>query len=86
MLCIGHILFFCLTTSYGVYPAFFDRPFVEYLNSRKLSPMIRSFLLYCIALAEFNQEASARRLSTRDAVGRVTQFIKSIGRYGNGLV
>jgi len=70
----------CVCESLSVYlifgPGFEDRSFLEYLNSKKLTPNLVHYVLYAIAMATDNT-------SCMEGVARTQRFLNSLGRYGN---
>ncbi|XP_076233779.1 rab escort protein [Calliopsis andreniformis] len=55
---------------------FQDKTFLEYLQSKNLTPMVQYYISQAIAMATDNT-------SCRDGVNRTSHFLNSIGRYGN---
>ncbi|KAK7097444.1 rab proteins geranylgeranyltransferase component A 2-like [Littorina saxatilis] len=58
------------------YKGFEDKPFVEFLASKKLSPKIQYFILHAIAMA-------TESTSTKEGLENTQKFLRSLGRYGN---
>eukprot|EP00002_Diphylleia_rotans_P015170 TRINITY_DN2938_c0_g1_i3.p1 TRINITY_DN2938_c0_g1~~TRINITY_DN2938_c0_g1_i3.p1 ORF type:complete len:632 (-),score=144.15 TRINITY_DN2938_c0_g1_i3:233-2128(-) len=57
-----------------------NTPFVKFLDSYRLSPRLRQFILYSIGLLEQSQDLSP--CLTGEALPRIKAFIQSIGVYG----
>ncbi|XP_046488159.1 rab escort protein isoform X2 [Neodiprion pinetum] len=55
---------------------FQDKTFLEYLDTKNLTPMVRHYVMQAIAMA-------TDKTSTRDGVNRTKHFLNSLGRYGN---
>ncbi|XP_039300755.1 rab proteins geranylgeranyltransferase component A 2-like, partial [Nilaparvata lugens] len=55
---------------------FQDKPFVEYLKSKKLTPNLIHYVLYAIAM-------SSEQTPCMEGVERTQRFLNSLGRYGN---
>ncbi|KAL7289860.1 hypothetical protein TKK_0016258 [Trichogramma kaykai] len=53
-----------------------DKPFVEYLNTKKLTPIVKHYVMQAIAMA-------TDKTSCRDGVNNTKHFLNSLGRYGN---
>lgn len=53
-----------------------DKTFVEYLNTKNLTPIVKHYVMQAIAMATNNT-------SCRDGVTRTKHFLNSLGRYGN---
>ncbi|XP_074650137.1 rab proteins geranylgeranyltransferase component A 2-like isoform X2 [Tubulanus polymorphus] len=58
------------------YAGFEDRPFKDFLISRKLTPNIQHYVLQAIAMA-------TEHTPTADGLAAVKKFLVSLGRYGN---
>ncbi|XP_014675743.1 PREDICTED: rab proteins geranylgeranyltransferase component A 2-like [Priapulus caudatus] len=58
------------------YAGFEDRPFSEFLMSRKLTPNLRHFVLHSIAMV-------TEDCPTERALGETRRFLQSLGRFGN---
>lgn len=58
------------------YKEFLDKTFLEFLQSRRLTPNLQHFALYAIAMA-------TSATSTLDGLKATQNFLKSLGRYGN---
>ncbi|XP_075235250.1 rab escort protein [Lycorma delicatula] len=58
------------------FTGFEDKPFVEYLNSKKLTPNLQHYVLYAIAMA-------SEKTPCMEGVARTQKFLNSLGRYGN---
>ncbi|KAA3459090.1 rab proteins geranylgeranyltransferase component A 2-like [Gossypium australe] len=61
-------------------------PFVHFLNKMGLPPKIKSFILYAIAMADYDQEdAGVCRdlLKTKDGIDQLALYNASIGRFQN---
>jgi len=72
---------------------FSDRPFIEFLQSKRLPPKLMDFILYAIAGIEQTQLSLSSSSSpslpsslirTSDGVARTRLFLESIGRYSSG--
>ncbi|ERN11429.1 hypothetical protein AMTRI_Chr03g43570 [Amborella trichopoda] len=60
--------------------------FVEFLEKKGISPLIKSIILYAIALADYDQEKPKDHnnlLSTRDGVESSSLYLSSVGRFPN---
>lgn len=55
---------------------FQDKPFVDYLKSKKLTPNLIHYVLYAIAM-------SSEKTPCMEGVERTQRFLNSLGRYGN---
>lgn len=55
---------------------FRDKTFLEYLNTKNLTPIVQHYVMQAIAMA-------TDRTSCRDGVNRTKHFLNSLGRYGN---
>ncbi|XP_015113008.1 rab proteins geranylgeranyltransferase component A 1 [Diachasma alloeum] len=53
-----------------------DKTFLEYLNTKSLTPMVKHYVMQAIAMA-------TDKTSCRDGVIRTKHFLNSLGRYGN---
>lgn len=58
------------------YKDFSDKPFVELMASKKLSPKVQHFILHSIAMA-------TETTPTEQVLERIQKFLRSLGRYGN---
>ncbi|XP_005092402.1 rab proteins geranylgeranyltransferase component A 2 [Aplysia californica] len=58
------------------YSAFADKPFVEFLKSKKLSGNVQHFIQHAIAMV-------TDTVSTEEALKKTQKFLKSLGQYGN---
>jgi len=61
---------------------FEDKPFVDFLLSKRLSPKLISFILYSIALAETDQERGEGVLMTPEGLSRLSVYLSSLGKFG----
>ncbi|KAL2940741.1 Rab escort protein 1 [Bienertia sinuspersici] len=67
-------------------PEDLESPFVLFLEKNKLPLKTKWFILYAIALADYDQEdlqASKHLLSTKDGIDRMAMYHSSIGRFPN---
>lgn len=55
---------------------FQDKTFLEYLNTKSLTPIVQHYIVQAIAMA-------TEKTSCRDGVNRTKHFLNSLGRYGN---
>ncbi|XP_066581307.1 rab proteins geranylgeranyltransferase component A [Prorops nasuta] len=53
-----------------------DKTFIEYLNTKNLTPIVKHYVVQAIAMA-------TEKTSCRDGVNRTKHFLNSLGRYGN---
>ncbi|XP_074106773.1 rab escort protein [Cotesia typhae] len=53
-----------------------DKTFIEYLNTKNLTPIVKHYVMQAIAMA-------TDKTSCRDGVNRTKHFLNSLGRYGN---
>ncbi|XVF02731.1 hypothetical protein REPUB_Repub04eG0199400 [Reevesia pubescens] len=63
-------------------------PFVDFLNKMGLPPKIKSFILYAIAMADYDQEdvgVCRDLLNTKDGIDQLALYNASIGRFQNAL-
>ncbi|XP_022740696.1 rab escort protein 1 [Durio zibethinus] len=63
-------------------------PFVDFLNKMGLPPKIKSFILYAIAMADYDQEdigVCRDLLTTKDGIDQLALYNASIGRFPNAL-
>ncbi|XP_046665799.1 rab proteins geranylgeranyltransferase component A 1 isoform X2 [Homalodisca vitripennis] len=58
------------------FQGFEDKTFVEYLDSKKLTPNLLHYVLYAIAM-------STHKTPCMEGVERTQRFLTSLGRYGN---
>ncbi|XP_076164472.1 rab escort protein isoform X2 [Ptiloglossa arizonensis] len=58
------------------FDGFQDKTFVEYLNTKNLTPIVQHYIVQTIAMA-------TEKTSCRDGVNRTKHFLNSLGRYGN---
>ncbi|XP_021937749.1 rab proteins geranylgeranyltransferase component A 1 [Zootermopsis nevadensis] len=58
------------------FEGFEDKPFLEYLKSKKLTPNLLHYVLYAIAMATGTTPCM-------EGVARTQKFLNSLGRYGN---
>lgn len=58
------------------FDGFEDKTFVDYLNSKKLTPNLLHYVLYAIAM-------STEKTPCMEGVSRTQRFLNSLGRYGN---
>ena len=68
------------------FPAFLARPFINFLQSQRLSPRLQSIIAYVLSLVDSPLQSLGSDLPvlTAAAVSRLRSFLHSIGRYGNG--
>lgn len=59
-----------------------DTPFVEFLNAKKFSSNLKTFILYAIALIEADQNESNELVSLCDGLERIQRYFESLGRFG----
>ncbi|XP_057974516.1 rab escort protein 1 isoform X2 [Malania oleifera] len=65
-----------------------ESPFVEFLKKMRLSPKIKSIILYAIAMANYDQdsvEVCKDMLNTKDGIARLALYSSSAGRFQNAL-
>ncbi|KAJ8764725.1 hypothetical protein K2173_009110 [Erythroxylum novogranatense] len=63
-------------------------PFAEFLTKMRLSPKIKTIILYVIVMADYDQEnmgASKGILRTRDGIDHLALYQSSVGRFSNAL-
>ncbi|XP_011647653.1 rab proteins geranylgeranyltransferase component A 1 [Pogonomyrmex barbatus] len=58
------------------FDGFRDKTFLEYLNTKNLTPIVQHYVMQAIAMA-------TDKTSCRDGVNRTKHFLNSLGRYGN---
>ncbi|KAJ9600791.1 hypothetical protein L9F63_001071, partial [Diploptera punctata] len=58
------------------FEGFEDKPFIDYLKSKKLTPNLLHYVLYAIAMA-------SNTTPCMEGVARTQRFLNSLGRYGN---
>ncbi|KAG7187878.1 hypothetical protein KM043_013857 [Ampulex compressa] len=58
------------------FDGFHDKTFLEYLNTKSLTPVVQHYVMQAIAMA-------TNKTSCRDGVNRTKHFLNSLGRYGN---
>ncbi|KAL0116105.1 hypothetical protein PUN28_011162 [Cardiocondyla obscurior] len=58
------------------FDGFRDKTFLEYLNTKNLTPIVQHYVMQAIAMA-------TNKTSCRDGVNRTKHFLNSLGRYGN---
>lgn len=58
------------------FAGFRDKTFLEYLNTKNLTPIVQHYVVQAIAMA-------TDKTSCRDGVNRTKHFLNSLGRYGN---
>ncbi|XP_034936778.1 rab proteins geranylgeranyltransferase component A 1 [Chelonus insularis] len=58
------------------FDGFRDKTFLEYLNTKNLTPIVKHYVMQAIAMA-------TDKTSCRDGVNRTKHFLNSLGRYGN---
>ncbi|XP_071560115.1 rab escort protein isoform X2 [Temnothorax nylanderi] len=58
------------------FDGFRDKTFLEYLNTKSLTPIVQHYVMQAIAMA-------TNKTSCRDGVNRTKHFLNSLGRYGN---
>ncbi|XP_077278479.1 rab escort protein isoform X2 [Temnothorax americanus] len=58
------------------FDGFRDKTFLEYLNTKRLTPIVQHYVMQAIAMA-------TDKTSCRDGVNRTKHFLNSLGRYGN---
>lgn len=62
-----------------------ERPFQAYLESRGLSPNLRTYILHAIVFADVEQGEDLdenQKLLTREGFERMERFLKSLSRFG----
>ncbi|XP_017977967.1 PREDICTED: rab escort protein 1 [Theobroma cacao] len=65
-----------------------ESPFVDFLNKMGLPPKIKSFILYAIAMADYDQEdvgVCQDLLKTKDGIDQLALYNASVGRFSNAL-
>ncbi|MDR3548286.1 MAG: hypothetical protein P4M11_08505 [Candidatus Pacebacteria bacterium] len=63
---------------------FADKPVVEYMDKLKLNRKLADILLYVIGYINTNQlMAEETKMLTREYVGRLSMYLRSIGQYGS---
>ncbi|KAL9267755.1 Rab escort protein 1-like protein [Drosera capensis] len=63
-----------------------DTPFAHFLDKNRLSPNIKSIILYAIAMANYDQthvDASKYLLKTSDGINRLALYLSSLRRFPN---
>ncbi|KAL9272480.1 Rab escort protein 1-like protein [Drosera capensis] len=63
-----------------------DTPFAHFLDKNRLSPKIKSIILYAIAMANYDQthvSASKNLLKTSDGINRLALYLSSLRRFPN---
>lgn len=63
-------------TTRPLFSGFRDKTFLEYLNTKNLTPIVQHYVVQAIAMA-------TDKTSCRDGVNRTKHFLNSLGRYGN---
>ncbi|OMP03189.1 hypothetical protein COLO4_10588 [Corchorus olitorius] len=58
-------------------------PFVDFLNKMGLPPKIKSFILYAIAMADYDQGDGGDLLKTKHGIDQLALYSASIGRFQN---
>ncbi|XP_035734550.1 rab proteins geranylgeranyltransferase component A 1-like [Vespa mandarinia] len=58
------------------FDGFRDKTFLEYLNTKDLTPIVQHYVVQAIAMV-------TDKTSCRDGVNRTKHFLNSLGRYGN---
>lgn len=58
------------------FDGFRDKTFLEYLNTKNLTPIVQHYVVQAIAMV-------TDKTSCRDGVNRTKHFLNSLGRYGN---
>ncbi|KAK2586255.1 hypothetical protein KPH14_001511 [Odynerus spinipes] len=58
------------------FDGFRDKTFLEYLNTKSLTPIVQHYVVQAIAMV-------TDKTSCRDGVNRTKHFLNSLGRYGN---
>ncbi|XP_012273654.1 rab proteins geranylgeranyltransferase component A 1 [Orussus abietinus] len=58
------------------FDGFRDKTFLEYLDTKNLTPIVKHYVMQAIAMA-------TDKTSCRDGVNRTKHFLNSLGRYGN---
>lgn len=69
------MLYYCLTVR-NLLTGFRDKTFLEYLNTKNLTPIVQHYVVQAIAMA-------TEKTSCTDGVNRTKHFLNSLGRYGN---
>lgn len=69
------------STDIEEYEQFKELPFIDYLTHKKFSDILKTFILYSIALLDDNQDTSEHKISTEEGYTRVKLFISCMGRF-----
>ena len=70
LLPLQSIPFFYLTTGFE------EKPFLEFLKSKKLNKNLQHFIQYAIAMVNDTE-------STKESLQKAQKFLQSLGKYGN---
>jgi RAB protein geranylgeranyltransferase component A len=65
-----------------------ESPFALFLDKMRLTPKLKSIILYAIAMADYDQDSTNSReniLKTNDGIDRLALYHSSIGRFPNAL-
>lgn len=62
---------------------FADKPIIDFMNKLKLNEKLTNILLYVIGLVSSNQLTEEKKILTKDYVGRLSIYLRSIGQYGD---
>eukprot|EP00826_Nyctotherus_ovalis_P051338 TRINITY_DN6410_c0_g1_i18.p1 TRINITY_DN6410_c0_g1~~TRINITY_DN6410_c0_g1_i18.p1 ORF type:complete len:276 (-),score=38.08 TRINITY_DN6410_c0_g1_i18:948-1775(-) len=62
---------------------FADKPIIDFMNKLKLNEKLINILLYVIGLVSSNQLTEEKKILTKDYVGRLSIYLRSIGQYGD---
>jgi len=60
-----------------------EKPFIELLESRGLSSILQSFIMYAIALIDKNQTEREHQITTKEGLELMKSFMSSVSKYGN---
>ncbi|KAK8956811.1 hypothetical protein KSP39_PZI000125 [Platanthera zijinensis] len=74
--------------SIPISPENLEIPFSDYLREQKISPKIRTIILYAIALADYDQDCgdtSRKLIKTKEGIERISLYISSHGRFSNAV-
>lgn len=71
------LIFLCIIILFStLFTGYRDKTFLEYLNTKNLTPIVKHYVMQAIAMA-------TDKTSCRDGVNRTKHFLNSLGRYGN---
>ncbi|KAK8963440.1 hypothetical protein KSP40_PGU021961 [Platanthera guangdongensis] len=74
--------------SIPISPENLEIPFSDYLREQKISPKIRTIILYAIALADYDQDCgdtSRKLIKTKEGIERISLYISSHRRFSNAV-